>query len=485
MTLSDFYQINVRSSRHLFLLNAELKDYARAGFGLLAQRVAIYVAALLLVAFYYSIVLAAIAALVLIVSEWFDRRTYHRIMRLKKRDVEDTRKCFRMVLFSTILSAANIAGLAVSIALLQGHTTHFMSLFFLFAAGLFATMNNNQIKPVLHLRLAIYLAAFLFIPLYDIIVTSAPLSSELWAQFFTSIFVMFFIVDSSRVSTGLYAKRLEHMEEIKREHEKTKAAYTAKSQFLATVSHELRTPLTSIKGSIDLIAHGAFGKLPDQMENTLNIAQRNATRLNTLINDLLDLQKLDAGRMNFDCDTLSVASLLSQAVSSNQPFATSLDVELSLASLPDDLYVYGDAARLEQVVSNILSNAAKFSNAGDTVTINAKPLGDKWIRVEVSDHGIGLNDDDRETVFERFSQLDSSDRRKIGGTGLGMNISKRIVDAHCGNLDYYKNEGEGTTFYIDLPRIAGATNTPARDLAIRSDVKAPQNPMRSVINKAS
>jgi signal transduction histidine kinase len=426
-----------------------MKDYARAGVELFAQRLVIYAAAFLMEAFYYSWFLAVLSLSILIISETYDNITFRKILKIDGRDASRTRTYVRLLQFGTVLSALNISGFAISIALLQGQTTHFMPLFFLFAAALFAAMNNHQITSILHLRLAIYFAAFLFIPLYDIIITGAPLSSELWAQFFTSLFVLFFIADSSRVSSQLYKKTLEQMEDVRREHEKTKAALTAKSEFLATVSHELRTPLTSIKGSLDLVGHGAMGELPERMEKVLSIAQRNATRLNALINDLLDLQKMEAGRMSFQFDIVNLGSLLAQAVASNQPFAQSLNTQIVLEDVAQDLYVSADAARLEQVMSNILSNAAKFSDSGGEIIVRATPR-DGQVRIEVVDCGIGLAEDHREKVFEEFSQVDSSDRRKVGGTGLGLNISKRIVDAHGGVLDYVRNEGAGTTFFVDL-----------------------------------
>ena len=426
-----------------------MRDYAHVGVELFAQRSVIYAAAFLLEAFYYSWFLAAISFSVLLFTEAFDYMTFRRILRLKDRDVADTRTCLRLIQIGTVMSAVNISGFALSIALLQGHTTHFMPLFFLFAAALFAAMNNHQVTSVLMLRLSIYFATFLFIPIYDIIATGAPLSSELWAQFFTSLFVMFFIIDCSRVYIGLYKKTLQQMENIRQEHEKTKVALTAKSEFLSTVSHELRTPLTSIKGSLDLIGYGALGEVPPRMEKVLTIAQRNVTRLNALINDLLDLQKMEAGRMSFHFDKVHVASFLTQTVASNQPFARNLDIEIVLEPVDDTLYVSADEARLDQVMSNILSNAAKFSDPGETVIIRASTIEDN-LRIEVVDHGFGLDEKHRKTVFDEFSQLDSSDRRKVGGTGLGMNISKRIVDAHSGILDYFKNDGAGTTFYLDL-----------------------------------
>ncbi|RKF14188.1 sensor histidine kinase [Roseovarius spongiae] len=458
MKFTSFYRANFHTTKNLFRLNIRMRDYARAGQELFAQRLLIYTVAFILEAFYYSWVLAVLSMLVLVVSEIFDHVTFRRIHAMKPRDVLAIRANFRMLQIGTVLSAVNISGFAISIALLQGHTTHFMSLFFLLAAALFAVMNNYQIKSILHLRLAIYIAAFLFIPIYDIVMISAPIMSEHWVQLFTSVFVICFIVDCSRVSRGLYRKTLMQMEAIEREHDMVLAASTAKSDFLSTVSHELRTPLTSIKGSLDLIALGAYGKIPERMEGAINIAQRNAGRLHALINDLLDLQKMEAGRMQFSFETVQLAPFLMQTVATNEPFAAKLEVNLILDSVPDSLYVRADSLRLDQVLSNILSNAAKFSEAGGDVRIRVKADEDS-ARILVVDQGTGLSEEDRSKVFDEFSQLDSSDRRKVGGTGLGMNISKRIVEAHAGTLNYFKNTGPGTTFYVDLPLVE-ADNLP-------------------------
>lgn len=453
MKLPSFYRADFHTTKNLFLLNTQMKDYSRAGLELLPQRVMIYTVAFVLEAFYYSWKLALVSLFVLIISEAYDYVTFKRVLAVPSRDVSATKSALRMLLAGTTLSAANISGFAISIAILQGHTTHFMSLFFLFAAALFAAMNNYQIKSVLQLRLSIYLMAFLFIPVYDIVAIRAPIMSEHWVQLFTSVFVIFFIVDCARISRELYKKTLIQMQAIEHEHEQALAATVAKSEFLSTVSHELRTPLTSIKGSLDLIAVGAYGQVPDQMEKALLIAQRNAGRLNALINDLLDLQKIEAGRMEFAFETVQLGPLLVQAVTANEPFGAKFGVKLKLGPVVDDLYVSADPARMEQVVSNVLSNAAKFSESGETVKILV--TADRHTaRISIIDHGPGLSEDDRSKVFEEFGQLDSSDRRKVGGTGLGMNISKRIVEAHNGIIDYYKNDGPGTTFYIDIPLVA-------------------------------
>lgn len=450
--ISDRFRLSGR--RGPIFLRTRMQDYARLGLQLFWQRITIYSTAFLLEVFYYSEILALITLVVLVISESVDNYVYKRILRMERSDVLEMRRCLRLLHFATVLSATLICGFAVSIAQMQGHTTHFMPLFFLFAAALFASMNNHHVRSALALRLVIYFVTFLFIPLYDIWMTQAPLSSELWAQFFTSVFVMGFVADCSRVFSGMYRENLRQMEALQQEHQKVQAALSVKENFLATVSHELRTPLTSIKGSLDLIGYGALGEVPERMSKPLAIAQRNAARLAALINDLLDLQKMEAGKMQYNFTKINVASFLSQTLATNQPFAQNLNVQIELEPVCDDIWVMADENRLDQVLSNILSNAAKFSQAGQTVVISATP-SDDTVRLSVVDEGVGLSEDDRKTVFEEFSQVDSSDRRKVGGTGLGLNISKKIIEAHSGKIDYFRNEAVGTTFYVDLPQVDG------------------------------
>ncbi len=325
-----------------------------------------------------------------------------------------------------------------------------MPLFFLFAAALFASMNNHQLKSVLVIRLVIYGATFLFIPLRDITLTNAPLESELWAQLFTSVFVMFFVIDSSRHYMTLYQTQLSQMRQLRAEHKKSQMAYKAKSEFVSTMSHELRTPLTSIKGAVDLLYSGVLGHLTEPATNTISVAQRNCDRLLKLINEILDLQSVESGRMSFTTIKLDLVEATSQAVVDNKPYASRLNVDIAFQRPDTPVWVMVDSDRLQQVFSNILSNAAKFSPAGSTVEVFIEPHED-YADVMFSDAGVGLDENDHDKVFDRFTQIDSTDTRQIGGTGLGMNVSKRIVEAIGGSIFYKRNEMQGTTFTVRLP----------------------------------
>ena len=230
----------------------------------------------------------------------------------------------------------------------------------------------------------------------------------------------------------------------------------AKNEFVSTVSHELRTPLTSIKGSLGLIKSGNIGELPDKLMSMLNIAYNNSDRLVLLINDILDMEKIEAGKMDFNMCPMIVASLLAEAIEANKGYADEHDVTFKCIDCDEDLQVNGDRDRLMQALANIMSNAAKFSGEGGQVELSLK-RHDGMVRIAVRDYGEGIPEAFRDTIFDKFTQADSSDTRQSGGTGLGLSITRLIAERHNGNVCFDTEIGEGTTFYIDLPELRVAT----------------------------
>lgn len=265
--------------REVDKLIQNMRDYCQVGIDLVWQRQITFAAALALAAYYYDVRLAGIVLVLITISELFDFWLFKRILNWTGNDRQTARRFLYLLYFSTLLSASVIVMYSIGLAVLQGPTTHFMSLFFLFAAALFAAMNNHQVLSVLVIRLSIYGFAFLFIPIRDIVIAGAPLGSELWAQFFTSVVVLFFIIDSSRNYLRFYRTQLAQMDMLRAEHEKTRIAYNAKSEFVSTMSHELRTPLTSIKGAVEMVNSGKLGALPEKVSTVLDVAQRNCARL--------------------------------------------------------------------------------------------------------------------------------------------------------------------------------------------------------------
>ncbi|GIL40622.1 hypothetical protein TMPK1_28590 [Rhodospirillales bacterium TMPK1] len=225
-----------------------------------------------------------------------------------------------------------------------------------------------------------------------------------------------------------------------------------KNEFVSTVSHELRTPLTSIAGSLDLIGAGAAGQIPEQAATLVEIARKNSRRLVRLINDILDVEKIESGQLMLDFRRLNLRDIVTQSIETNRAYAREFGVEYRLIANDAEATVYGDSDRLTQILTNLLSNAAKFSPKGHTVDVTVTRDGDE-ARVEVRDHGPGIPPEFRERIFQRFAQADSSDTRGKGGTGLGLAIAKSLVDRHGGRIGFETATGQGTSFWFALPAL--------------------------------
>ena len=223
-----------------------------------------------------------------------------------------------------------------------------------------------------------------------------------------------------------------------------------KNEFVSTVSHELRTPLTSISGAVGLLLSGAAGPLPDKVDALLHLAQRNGDRLTLLVNDLLDMERLAHGGMPIEAERQSLMPIVTTAINENLTYADQHDVRLSLVEGCDGAMVEVDSLRLIQVLSNLLSNACKFSPAGTSVDIHVSRTDDR-VHIAVRDHGPGVPETFRNLVFEKFWQGDGSDTRTSGGTGLGLAISKELVEHMGGSIGYEPADGQGTVFFVDLP----------------------------------
>lgn len=224
-----------------------------------------------------------------------------------------------------------------------------------------------------------------------------------------------------------------------------------KREFISTVSHELRTPLTSISGSLGLVMGGVAGDLPPKAKQLLGIAHKNCERLVRLINDILDLEKAEAGKMDFDVKQVPLAPLVENAIEANRAFGAQFGVGFAYDDLLAGVEVRVDTDRMTQVVTNLLSNAAKFSPRGGEVRIVLLPAGDNAVRVEIRDRGPGIPENFRRRIFQKFAQADSSDTREKGGTGLGLSISKTIVEQLGGRIGFDTELGVGTTFWFELP----------------------------------
>lgn len=223
-----------------------------------------------------------------------------------------------------------------------------------------------------------------------------------------------------------------------------------KNEFISVVSHELRTPLTSILGSLGLIAGGVAGELPTQAKTMIDIAMRNSERLVNLINDILDIEKIESGKMEFKLKPIELMPLVEQAIEANRPYGERLGVTFMLGNTLPGVRSNVDSDRLMQVFANLLSNAAKFSPPHGEVVISVS-RHHNGIRVAVTDQGPGIPEEFRSRIFQKFAQADTSTTREISGTGLGLSICKAIVKKLGGEIDFETEINGGTTFYFDLP----------------------------------
>ena len=229
-----------------------------------------------------------------------------------------------------------------------------------------------------------------------------------------------------------------------------------KDEFISTVSHELRTPLTSIKGVLGLIMGGVLDSDPEKSKSMMAVSYQNIERLELLINDLLDINKFESTDNPLQLEKTSINTLIEKAVLSNQGYAEKYCVSyLWQPSEHNDVYINGDENKLIQVLFNLLSNAVKYSPKDAQVVISTS-LSDNEVRVSISDSGPGIAPEFQDRVFERFTQEDSSDTRRVGGTGLGMAITKSIIEKHGGRIGFDSTPGQGSTFYFELP-IANTT----------------------------
>lgn len=234
--------------------------------------------------------------------------------------------------------------------------------------------------------------------------------------------------------------------------EAAEAATLAKGQFIASVSHELRTPLTAIIGALGLIESDLPDGIPPHAMKLIDMAYKNGKQLSLLINDLLDFEKLSAGRMEFHCKPVALIPFLEHAIEMNHAYAESHDVSLALVQPVPALELNADEQRLLQVMANLLSNAVKYSPAGESVRISAE-LKDGGVRISIIDRGPGVPESFRSQIFGKFAQADNSNTRKTSGTGLGLAISKGIVEGLGGVIGFDSSPGAGATFYFELPLV--------------------------------
>ncbi len=275
-------------------------------------------------------------------------------------------------------------------------------------------------------------------------------------------------------------------EEIKDTNIKLEKLERLKSEFISIVSHELRTPLTSINSALDIILKGTTGEINDAMEKFLNLAKRNVTRLSAIIYDLLDLSKIEAGKMEFRFEKTNINLPVELVKNTLESWAKEQNININLTldtSLP---VVYIDTQRMEQVITNLISNAIKFTKENGNIEVetseisadeirnnkffNTIPdhLSSKYVQISVKDNGIGIARENWGKVFEQFKQIENSLSRKVGGSGLGLPIAKRLMDVHKGFIWLDSEINKGSTFYLAIPVM---TEMEIFELSLEQDIQ--------------
>jgi signal transduction histidine kinase len=241
-------------------------------------------------------------------------------------------------------------------------------------------------------------------------------------------------------------------------------------EFVSTVSHELRTPLTSIAASLGLLAGGKAGTLPDSAARLITIAHSNCQRLIGLVNDILDVKKIESGQMALHIQRCDARLLLAEAVEANRPLAESRSVHIEYEILLHEHFIDVDPDRFVQVATNLLSNAINFSPRDKAVVVSIAKSG-RNVRIAVRDHGGGIPADFKHRVFERFTQADATTTKKKGGTGLGLSIARQIVELMKGRIGFEDAAGGGTIFIVEFP--AAEDLAKATDICIDDKTSAP------------
>ena len=276
----------------------------------------------------------------------------------------------------------------------------------------------------------------------------------------------------------MWAQEREHRILLEAEKRELERVSESRSEFISTVSHELKTPLTSISAFIDILSRNRPNNLLDKQLAQLDVMRRNSQRLSMLINDLLDLSRIESGRFELQAEPFDARAMLNDLLVSFGPIFSDKSQSLTVTGLDQPVWVRGDQARVSQVLSNLLSNACKYSGPEATIRLIARATGD-FVEFEVQDTGIGIAPGDLGQLFTMFFRADNVQTRSVPGTGLGLAIAKTIVDLHGGEIRVKSKVGEGTQFSFSIPGVIDA-ETAAAELQLGAVPVVPKSRLEDI-----
>ena len=240
---------------------------------------------------------------------------------------------------------------------------------------------------------------------------------------------------------------------LQREARRREAAEQAREDLLSVITHEMRTPVTALCGTLSLLGHGVMGEIPATIKSSIDLLDRNATRLRRLIDDLLEVWKIELGQLSIEKQRVNLKQIVDETILSLRDYAGQVDVSIALVEADEDIWVEADPVRIQQVATNLISNAVKFSPKGRMVQVRIINFDRLSARVSVTDEGPGIPDTFRPRVFKKFARGPAPENCQIASTGLGLSIVKALVEAHGGDVGFETQVGKGSTFYFDLPRM--------------------------------
>lgn len=409
--------------------------------------------------YYYGFALGFWGYLLCLATELVENVISKRALRARISNGSDARCWRKWIIASAALHAGAMAVAANAVAMANPGGLHFLPILFTFAAALYAATNNHQLLSVLAVRFTIYGASLLTIAGRELVGDVPPLSSPMWMQFACVVVIFYLITDCSRAYRRMFLERLQKIEELRDSRDVARKAFDDRNAMISALTHDLRTPLNAMLGTAQLL------DMTDLTEKQHEYAQTIISAgwfMNTLLTDILDSEKLAAGKMTISPIESDLKGLLYNVIDLHTGNAQAKDLDLTLsiaAGVPSTLRF--DPVRVMQVVNNLISNAVKFTSSG-SIGLHAsfrETHEGSFVSISVSDTGVGISEEDAARLFMPFEQAGTS-AFDYGASGLGLWISRNLVHMMGGDIALRSDPGRGSVFTITFVSAPGVTNAP-------------------------